>query len=115
MSKLFVMAAPITQGNEEEWHRFMNQLKTERKEDFKASRKKLGVRERTFYQQTPMGGLVIVTLEGDEPEKAMQQFMQAQDEFSRWFLENVGRIHEVDFTQGPPPGGFPQLVLDSEE
>lgn len=114
MSQLFVMAAPVPKGKEEEWQRFMNEVKTKHKEEFKASRQKLGVRERTFYQQTPMGGLVIVTFEGEEPEKAMQQFMQAQDAFSRWFLENVGRIHEVDFSQGPPPGGFPQLVLDSE-
>ena len=35
--------------------------------EFVASRRSAGVRERTYLQATPMGELVIVTLEGDDP------------------------------------------------
>jgi hypothetical protein len=93
----------------------MNELKGKRKEEFNASRKKLGVRERTFYQQTPMGGLVLVTLEGNDPAKAFAKFAQGNDEFTKWFMENVQNLHGVDLSQPPPEDTIPQMIIDSEE
>ncbi len=114
MSQLFVMAAPIPNGKEQEWHQFMNEVKSLHFEEHKALHQRLGIRERTYYQQTTMGGMVIVTFEGENPQQAFQQFVQGQDEYTKWFLSRVSAIHEIDFTQ-PLPSPISQLVLDSSE
>jgi len=112
MSRLFAMAVPVAPGKEEEWRQFAIELKDQRYEDFQASRRKLGVRERTFLQETPMGTLVVVTLEGENPEQAFADFAKGTDSFTKWFLDSVKRIHGLDLSS-PPAGAMSALFLDS--
>jgi hypothetical protein len=112
MSRMLAMAFPIPQGNENEWQQFMKDLKDKWLEDFQASRRTLGVRERTFLQQTPMGQLVLVTLEGEDPERALQEFPKGTDAFTKWFVERVKTIHGFDLAN-PPEGPMPSLIIDS--
>ena len=112
MSRLLAMAIPVLQGQEQEMEKFATALKDDHYEDFQASRKKLGVRERAFLQQTPMGQLVVVTLEGEDPEGAFAEFAKKDDAFTKWFMESVKKIHGLDLT-APPPGAFPTLMVDS--
>ena len=112
MSRLFAIAIPIAPGQEEQFRKFTGELRENRYEEFQASRRKLGVRERAFFQQTPMGSLVIVTLEGENPEEAFQEFGKSTDAFTKWFVEQVKVVHGVDL-QSPPPGPLPELVVDS--
>lgn len=112
MSRLFAIAIPIAPGQEEQFRKFTGELRENRYEEFQASRRKLGVRERAFFQQTPMGSLVIVTLEGENPEEAFQEFGKSTDAFTKWFVERVKVVHGVDL-QSPPPGPLPELVVDS--
>ena len=72
----------------------------------------LGVRERTFHQQTPQGDFVIVTLEGNDPEAAFAKFGQGTDPFTTWFKAQVKEIHGMDLGQ-PPPVPMPKLMVDS--
>jgi hypothetical protein len=76
---------PIPAGKTEEWKKFISELKGARKAEFAASRRRLGVRERTFLQHTPQGDLVLVTLEGDHPETAFPEFAKRTDPFTVWF------------------------------
>jgi len=110
---LLAMAIPIVPGKTEQWVKFTGELKGARRADFIASRKRLGIRERTFLQKTPMGDLVVVTLEGDDPAGAFQKFGAGTDEFTKWFLSNVAAIHGMDLTK-PPPGPMPELIVDSQ-
>ena len=78
-----------------------------------ASRERVGVRERTFFQSTPMGDLVIVTVEGDDPYASFGQLLaNTDDEFSQWFLGHAADLHGFDLSQIPagPPS---ELVIDS--
>jgi len=59
---MLAMAIPIPPGKTEQWKKFIGELKGPRSADFKASRQKIGARERTFLQHTPMGDFVVVTL-----------------------------------------------------
>lgn len=113
MKRLITMAVPILPGKTEQWRKFINELNGSRHDDYVASRKKLDVHERTFFQQTPMGDLVIVTLEGEEPEKAFIDFGAGTDEFTKWFVQQVKEIHGFDL-KNPPEGPMPELVVDSE-
>src|SRR5438046_1539532 len=114
MKKLFAMAVPILPGKTEQWKKFSNELKGNRYNDFVQSRKKLNVHERTFLQQTPMGDMVIVTLEGSDPENAFKNFANGNDDFTNWFAKEVKEIHGIDL-RTPPPGPMPSLVVDSME
>ena len=71
-----------------------------------------GVHERTFLQSTPMGDLVIVTLEGDDPGRAFGQMMGADDAFTAWFIERAKAVHGVDVS-APMTGSPSELVVDT--
>lgn len=113
MSNLFAAAMPILPGKKEQWKKFSNELKTTRNREFSESRKKLGVQERTFLQSTPQNDLVIVTLEGKDPQKAFQKLSEGTDEFTKWFNAQVKEIHGVDMTQKTALT-LPELVVETE-
>jgi hypothetical protein len=110
---MMAVAFPILPGKTEEWRAFMEELNGPRREEFAESRRRAGVRERTFFQQTPMGDLVIVTVEGDDPAASLGRLMSATDEFSTWFLERASAVHGIkpSATAGPPS----ELVVDTAE
>ena len=110
---LFAMAIPILPGKEEEWKKNASQLMTTWSAQFKASRKNLGVRERTFLQHTPHGDVVIVTLEGENPGAAFGGMFMVEDEFTNWMKGWVESVHgfKMDPSQPPPP--MPELIIDS--
>ncbi len=113
MTKLLAMAIPILAGKTEQWKKFSKDLKTTHKKEFNESRKTLGVRERTFFQSTPMGDVIIVTLEGKNPQAAFEKFGQGKDEFTKWFVSQAKEVHGIDLSQ-KLSGSLPELVVESE-
>lgn len=114
MKQLFAMAVPILPGKTKDWKKFIDELRDKRYNEFSQSRKKLGVRERTFLQSTPQGDHVLVTLEGEDPYTAFSNFAKGNDEFTKWFVSQVKEIHGFDL-QNPPSGQLPEMVIDSME
>jgi hypothetical protein len=104
---------PILPGKTAEWHAFIGELNGARRSDFVESRIAVGARERTFFQSTPMGDIVIVTMEGDDPGRSFGQMVTAKDAFTLWFLERVKAIHGVDLSAPMPDGSPSKLVIDS--
>ena len=109
---LMAVAFPIAPGKTDDWKKFIGELNGAKRADFVASRKSIGARERTFLQPTPMGDLVVVTLEGDDPAQSFGKFVSSTDPFTLWFLGQVKEIHGVDLTQAAS-GPMPELVIDS--
>lgn len=112
MSRLIAMAIPVLKGKENEWKKFSEEMNGRWHKDFMESRKRMNVHERVFLQETPMGQLVIVTLEGENPEKAFSEFAKGNDDFTRWFVKSVKELHGFDLNN-PPQGGMPEHVIDS--
>jgi hypothetical protein len=110
---MMAVAFPILPGKTAEWRAFMDELNGPRRDEFVASRRRAGVHERTFLQPTPMGDLVIVTLEGDDPGRSFGQMVHATDAFTTWFVERATAIHGVDLT-APMTGSPSELVVDTE-
>ena len=104
---------PILPGKTAEWHEFMGELNGARRAEFVASRKRVGAVERTFLQPTPMGDMVIVTIEGEDPGRSFGQIVSATDAFTVWFLGRVKAIHGVDLSVPMPDGAPSKLVIDS--
>ncbi len=111
---MMAAAFPILPGKTPEWRAFMDELDGPRREEFVESRRRAGVRERTFLQSTPHGDVVIVTLEGDDPTEAFRQMIAATDEFATWFMERAKAVHGVDMSM-LPPGSPSELVADTAE
>jgi uncharacterized protein DUF6176 len=107
------VAFPILPGKTAEWRSWMKELNGARYEEFKDSRQRAGVHERTFLQSTPMGDLVIVTLEGEDPGQAFAKMVSADDAFTKWFLDRAKAVHGVDMTV-PPTAPPSELVADSD-
>ena len=107
------VAFPILPGKTPEWRAWIAEINGPRQAEFANSRQQAGVHERTFLQSTPMGDLVIVTLEGDDPEASFGRMASATDEFTKWFAERAQAVHGVATQQqaGPPS----ELVVDSEK
>jgi hypothetical protein len=110
---LLAVAFPIAPGKTSDWKKFIDEVNGERHAEFAASRRSAGVRERTFLQSTPMGDLVIVTLEGDDPARSFGQMVHATDAFTSWFIARVKDVHGVDLS-APMTGSPSELVVDSE-
>ena len=72
------------------------------------------MRERTFLQSTPNGDTVIVTLEGTDPEAALEKLGTGKDAFTKWFVKEVKEIHGIDLS-APMEGFETELVIDSEK
>jgi hypothetical protein len=111
---MLAVAFPILPGKTAEWRTFMAELNGPRHEEFVESRRRAGVHERTFLQSTPMGDLVIVTLEGDDPGQAFAKMTGADDAFTKWFIERAEAVHGVDMT-AQPTGAPSELVADTAQ
>jgi len=109
---MMAVAFPILPGKTGEWRAFIAELDGTHRTEFVDSRERAGVRERTFLQPTPMGDLVIVTLEGDDPAHAFGQMMQDTSPFATWFREKVQAIHGVDLA-APVTASPSELVIDT--
>lgn len=107
------IVAPILPGKEGQWRQFMSEIQGPRYNDFKASRDRYGVHERTYLQHLPQGDLAIITLEGDDPLSAFQKIAMDQSPFMSWFVQQVNEIHGLDLRQ-PLPGELPQVVMDTQ-
>src|SRR5450432_1212048 len=101
MKKLFAITIPVLPGKTAQFKKFIAELNGNRQSDFIKSREKLNVRERTFFQATPMGDFVIVTLEGPDPVASFKAFGAVNDEFSNWFAKEVKEIHGLDLKNPP--------------
>ena len=108
----FSFAAPILPGKTEAWRKAVAEIKGQRWDAFKKSRKNLGIkREQACLQQTPHGDMVVVHMDAKDPARVMPAILAGAAGFDSWFLETVLRgVHGID-PKGPP---FPptEVVLD---
>lgn len=112
MSRFIALTLPLLPGKEAEWRQFMGELKGLRRQAYAGVRRRLGIRERTFFQSTPTGGAIILTLEGEGADTAFQKLAQSDTPFSRWYFEKMEALHGITLLEAlllPPP----EQLLDS--
>ena len=77
------------------------------KQDYEASRKRLGIREeRVWFQSLPDAEMAVVYWEGDDPRGALEQFASSDDPFDEWLKERGREVYHFE------PG---QTLEDDEE
>lgn len=103
--------APFLPGKVEDHRRFCDELVGSRREEYEASRQRLGIkREAAWHQKTPAGSASVVFIEADNSGSATQGMGSSTDSFDEWFRARVLDIHGFDLAN--PPGPPPEQVLD---
>ena len=107
---IMAVTMPILPGKKEMWQKLMDQITVEPgRTEFVKSRDEAGVRERSFLQEGPDGGFVILTFEGKDPEGSLAKITTSTpDEFKAVANE----VHGLDMS-GPTPAN--KLIIDSWE
>ena len=102
---------PIVKGMTEHWKQAVAELTGPRAAEHAASRKRAGLtRELVCLQQTPMGDMVCVLLEGSDPLGSMKKLMESPDAFDQWFVKTVFvESHGMTPSDQPPA---PEVVVD---
>jgi Family of unknown function (DUF6176) len=96
-------AAPILPGKTEAFRDAMR-AESERKQEFEASRERLGItREAVWLQHTPAGDVAIIYMEAEDLKAAFDGLGASQDPFDRWGRGMIRDVHGIDLTQGFPP------------
>lgn len=98
-------AAPILPGKLTVWKQRAQEMKTTRKAELEASRKRANVtKEEVWLQQTPVGDFAIVSLEAADIGAAFQRFFTSTDPFDVWFRDNIlVDVHGMKPNEPPPP------------
>ena len=105
-------SVPILPGKTEEWKRFCRELLESRRNEYEASRRRIGIkRECAYLQQTPLGDMAVIYIEADGIARVNQSLATSDDPFDKWFRGRVLDIHGIDLTQ-PLPGQRPEIVFE---
>ncbi len=84
----FAFALPILPG-QEETVRSMGEAVSgseELREEYEASRKRLGIsEEKVWVQRTPIGHAIVVYWETEDPQRTLREIADSQDEFDKDF------------------------------
>ena len=98
------MAAPLPAANLEAWQTWVDELKGPRKAEFDDMNSRHGLTDhRAYLQPAPDGNyLVLVVTEGSGADSFMANTMASDHEFDKWFMQSVGKIHDID-PSGPMP------------
>lgn len=107
----FAMAAPLLPGKTDAWRKWIAEMEGPRAAEFADFNARRGLtRHAAWLQQTPMGDIVAVFIEGPGAEAFMATVAASDDEFDVWFRDNVREVHGLDFSNPPP---LPELGIDA--
>ena len=107
-----LFALPILTGKADDARAFLTELEGERKGQYAASERRLGLTKEVWaIQGTPAGDLYLVYIAGADIPAAFQRFAASQDEFDRWFKRRVMETTGADLNT-PPPGPMSEILSD---
>jgi hypothetical protein len=101
-----IFAMPLVSGGADTVRRMREEALGARRSEYEESRRRLGITdERAWIQSTPTGEMVLVYLEAEDPQRALQGMAESQEPFDVWFRQYIQEAHAVDIAteQAPPP------------
>ena len=101
-----VFAMPLVPGQADTVRRMRQEALGARRNEYEESRRRLGItEERAWIQSTPAGEMVLVYLEAEDTQRALQEMAESQEPFDVWFRQYIQDAHGVDISreQAPPP------------
>jgi hypothetical protein len=106
-----IMFAPILPGKAEAWRRFMQEMLGSRRQEYEASRRRLGIQtERAWISETRQETIGIIIIETDHLEQALIALATSNHPFDCWFREQLLALQGLDLTR-PDPVLLPNLAF----
>jgi hypothetical protein len=95
-----LLIVPLLPGKTEAWRRFYQMLMNSRREDYKASRRRLSITcERIWLVSSSYGGSVIVSIEAQDMKTIITRLAASDNPFDRWFRRKMLELHGIDLAQ----------------
>jgi hypothetical protein len=107
-----VMSLSIAPGQTEAFRTAHQRFAVQRRSEFEASRRRLGVHiERGFLQRSSAGDFAIVIFEVDDPARLFAGVANSDDPLDADFRAYLGEVFGVDVTQ-PTSSGPAEPVFE---
>jgi hypothetical protein len=105
------LVLPILPGKTEDARAFQRELDTTRKADYDRSERKIGITKEVWYiAALPSGDHFATYMESPDFNRALQMFVQSQDEFDQWFKRRLADVTGLDLNNPPADMKVPELV-----
>lgn len=90
----------INPGKREEAKAIFEEVSGPRRDEYEASRHRLGIRkEKVWLQSLPQGEMAVVYWEGDDPRAALEEFASSGDPFDEWLKERGREVYHFEPAQ----------------
>ena len=90
----------IQPGKREDANAIFEEVRGPRREEYEASRRRLGIRqEKVWFQSLPNGEMAVVYWEGDDPRAALQTFACSKERLDEWLKERGREVYHFDPSQ----------------
>jgi len=95
------LAWDVSPDQEEPWRRFLQELSDARYEECARSRRRLGIStELVWLAPKPLGGgVAIVYLQAEDPERALGELAASDAPFERWYGTQMRRLFGFDLAR----------------
>lgn len=94
---VYCFTQQIQPGKREEAKRIFEEVSGPRREEYEASRRRLGTREeKVWFQSLPQGEMAVVYWEGDDPRAALEKFAESEDPFDEWLKERSREVYHFE-------------------
>ena len=102
-SRSLLLVWDVPPDQEEPWRRFLQELSDPRYQEYAQSRRHLGVStELVWLAPKPSGGgVAIVYLEADNPERALDELAVSEAPFDSWYGTQMRRLFGFDLARSP--------------
>ncbi len=101
----------IPAGQEEPWRRFLQELSGPRYEEYKESRRRLGISAESTWlaPRSSGGGVAVMYLEAEDPEPALERALRElaapKAPFDSWYATQMRALFGCDFARLPRVSG----------
>lgn len=114
-SRSMLLAWDVPPDQEEPWRRFLQELSDSRYEAYAQSRRRLGVTAESVWlaPKSSGGGVAIVYLEAEDPERALRELTVSGAPFDAWYGTEMRRLFG-DLTRLPRVAGSELLFAWGE-
>jgi hypothetical protein len=94
---VYCFTQPIQPGKRDDARAIFEEIRTSRRDEYEASRRRLGIREeRVWFQSLPDGEMAVVYWEGDDPRGALERFASSDDPFDEWLKERGREVYHFE-------------------
>jgi hypothetical protein len=105
------LVLPVKAGRSGSARDFMRELETQRKADYAASERRIGIDKEAWYlASTPAGDQLVAYMETPDFAAALAAFSSSRDPFDLWFKKRLDESTGLDLNHPPAGMTLPELL-----